>query len=154
MESSSIFYRIGQVARRVDMSVEGLRFYDRSGLVRPRRRSLSGYRLYDEEQVEALRFVRAAQEMGFSLAEIREMLELRRGRAGGCEAMRERLSAKLERVRERIRLLRLFERQLAEAVRRCERQLADGDPDRCPVLDELGRGLASEPPSRKERTRR
>ena len=133
-------YRIGEVARRVGMTVEGLRFYERAGLVKPRRRTRGGYRLYSDEQIDTLRFVRAAQEMGFSLAEIRELLQLRRG-TGSCAAVRDRLLDKLGHVRQRIRLLRAFERQLDAAVARCERQLGSHDEARCPVLEELGRSL-------------
>ena len=134
-------YRIGQVARLVNMTVEGLRFYERKGLVSPASRTASGYRVYTDEQVASLRFVRAAQEMGFSLAEIRELLRLRAGGDRNCHAMREHLRGKLETVRRRMALLRQFEGDLADAIRRCDARIDSGREGCCPVLEELGSGL-------------
>lgn len=134
-------YTIGEVAQRVGMTVEGLRFYERRGLLRPARRTAAGYRLYEAPQLETLEFVRAAQRMGFSLEEIRELLELRSA-TGSCADVRERLRHKREDVRERRRLLDAFERQLEGAIRRCDDELASGDADCCPVLDDLGHGIS------------
>jgi len=135
-------YRIGQVARLLGMTVEGLRFYERRGLVKPARRPGSGYRIYGEQQLADLRFIRAAQEMGFSLREIQELLRLREGRASCCRTMRDRLETKRTTVRHRIALLRRFEKELAAAVQRCDAQVAAGLEGCCPVLDELGRSWA------------
>jgi DNA-binding transcriptional MerR regulator len=68
---------IGEVAEREGLSPEALRFYERLGLVFPAGRTRSGYRLYDVETLRRLRFIRMARELGFSLEEIRELLELR-----------------------------------------------------------------------------
>lgn len=136
-------YRIGQAARHVGMSVEGLRFYERKGLVRPASRSPSGYRLYSERQMESLRFVRAAQEMGFSLREIRDLLGLREGVAESCQTMRANLQGKLDSVLHRIELLRGFERELVVSIARCDAQMNTGDTTTCPVLADLGSGVTS-----------
>ena len=130
-------YRIGQVARRVGMTVEGLRYYERRGLLRPASRSASGYRLYGESDVERLRFVRAAQEMGFTLSEITELLELRDGSDRSYRSMRDHLAARLEEVRHRIGLLRAMCADLEDALQRCDRQLERGGGT-CPVVEELG----------------
>jgi len=131
-------YRIGEVAKRVGMTVEGLRFYERRGLLRPAARSSSRYRLYGEPEIQTILFVRAAQEMGFSLREIEELLELRQGKGDSCQEMRGRLGTKLDDVRHKIKLLRKLEEDLAAGVRRCEEQIRKGRQDECPVLDELG----------------
>lgn len=135
-------YTIGELAERVGMTVEGLRFYERKGLLLPARRTAAGYRVYEQPQIETLEFVKAAQHMGFSLAEIQQLLELRAA-TGPCVDVRERLSEKLTEVRKRRRLLSEFERQLEVAIRRCDEKLASGDADGCPVLDELGHGIGS-----------
>jgi len=135
-------YRIGEAARSVGLSVEGLRFYERRGLVLPARRTGSGYRLYGERQVESLRFIRAAQEMGFSLREIQELLALREGADESCRSMRARLLGKLDTVRRRIELLHQFERDLVASIERCDAQIVSGDSGCCPVLEDLGMRLA------------
>ena len=131
-------YQIGEVAKRVGMTVEGLRFYERRGLVKPAGRSPSRYRLYGEEEIRTLRFVKATQEMGFSLREIEELLEIRQGKGDNCEAMRERLAEKLEDVRRRIKLLRTFGKDLEVGIARCDGEIRRGRKDECPVLEELG----------------
>lgn len=136
-------YRIGEAARSVGLSVEGLRFYERRGLVRPARRTVSGYRLYGQRQVDSLRFIRAAQEMGFSLREIRDLLTLRDGTGAdeSCRSMRGRLNHKLDTVRRRLELLREFERDLVACIERCDAQIDAGDAACCPVLEDLGSKL-------------
>ncbi len=131
-------YQIGEVAKRVGMTVEGLRFYERRGLIKPAARSPSRYRLYGEREVQALLFVKAAQEMGFSLGEIQELLEIRQGKGNSCEVMRDRLADKLDAVGHKIKLLRTLEKDLASGVQRCDEQIRKGRGHECPVLDELG----------------
>ncbi len=134
-------YRIGEAARSVGMSVEGLRFYERRGLVRAARRTPSGYRLYGQREVDSLRFIRAAQEMGFSLREIQVLLTLREGTDESCRSMRGQLRDKLATVRRRIELLRQFENDLAASIELCDTQIKSGDPGCCRVLEDLGSGL-------------
>lgn len=140
-------YRIGEAARLVGMSVEGLRFYERRGLVRPARRATSGYRLYSQAQVDTLRFIRAAQEMGFSLREIQGLLTLRQGAESSCRSMRSQLHDKLATVQRRIELLREFERDLVASIALCDGQIAADETGCCPVLEDLGAGLVLEPTS-------
>ncbi len=132
-------YQIGEVAKRVGMTVEGLRFYERKGLINPARRSPSRYRLYGDREIQTLRFIRAAQEMGFALREVEELLAIRQGKDSNCAAMRDRLVDKLEGVRRKIKLLRVLENYLVSSVARCDEQLRRGKNE-CPVLDELGAG--------------
>ena len=130
-------YQIGEVAKRVGMTVEGLRFYERKGLVNPMARSPSRYRLYGDREIQTLRFIKAAQEMGFALREIEDLLEIRQGKGSNCAAMRDRLAEKLDGVRRKIKLLRVLEKDLAAGVARCDEQLRHGRNE-CPVLDEFG----------------
>jgi len=127
------------------MSVEGLRFYERRGLVQPSRRTASGYRVYGQREVDSLRFIRAAQEMGFSLREIQGLLTLREGVEASCRSMRDQLREKLETVQRRIELLRQFEHDLAASIELCDAEIETGDSGCCPVLEDLGSGLALGP---------
>ncbi len=133
-------YQIGEVAKRVGMTVEGLRFYERRGLIKPAARSTARYRLYGEREVQALLFVKAAQEMGFALREIEELLAIRQGKGDSCETMRDRLAGKLDGVRHKIKLLRRLEKDLVSGVKRCDEQIRKGRGHECPVLDQLGSG--------------
>jgi len=138
-------YKIGEVAEMVGMTVEGLRYYNRRGLVRPARRTPSGYRLYGDRQLDRLRFVKASQEMGFSLEEIDELLEIRDGSDETCTAVQRRLEDKLDQVRRRLELLQAMEADLSLALERCEAQIAAGGGDDCPVLHGLGESAVASP---------
>ncbi|MCH8048022.1 MAG: MerR family transcriptional regulator, partial [Planctomycetes bacterium] len=75
---------IGQLARRAEVGVETVRFYEREGLLEEPARRPSGYRQYDEGVVDRLRFIRRAKQLGFTLKEIRELLSLRLDPATTC----------------------------------------------------------------------
>jgi MerR family Zn(II)-responsive transcriptional regulator of zntA len=72
-------YTIGQLAKRAHVNTDSVRFYERQGLVSPGRKTSSGYRLYSDEAVRRIVFVKHAQRCGFSLAEIRDLLQMRDG---------------------------------------------------------------------------
>ena len=88
--------------------------------------------------------MKAAQEMGFSLREIEDLLAMREGQSDSCETMRQHLAGKLDAVRRKIRLLRVLEEDLASGVERCDEQIRQGRGHECPVLDELGSGVSYE----------
>src|SRR6266478_745717 len=86
---------IGKVARRAGIGVETIRFYEREGLLAAPARRDSGYRLYTERVIGRIRFIRRAKELGFSLKEIKELLQLRRNASSTCEDIREKAEAKI-----------------------------------------------------------
>ncbi len=122
---------IGQLARRAGIGVETVRFYERKGLLPEPPRTRSGYRLYPEEAVRRLRFVRRAKELGFTLAEIRELLELRAGPGATCAQVRERAREKLADIEARIRSLERIRAALQRLAEDCP---ASGPVARCPIL--------------------
>src|SRR5205085_4323513 len=87
-------FSIGQVARRACVGVETVRFYEREGLLEEPARRASGYRQYSEEAVKQICFIKRAQQLGFSLKEIRELLTLRVDRQNSCEQVKERAETK------------------------------------------------------------
>lgn len=119
--------RIGQLAAQAGLSVDGLRYYEQLGLLAPRERSEAGYRLYDEEALERLRFIRRAQELGLRLQEIREILEIRAGGRPPCRHVRDLLARRLGEVEARLAEL---ERLRDELRSRLEWAEAHPDP-RC-----------------------
>jgi len=132
---------IGKVAQETGLGIHAIRFYEREGLLREPARSDSGYRLFDEEAVNDLKFIGKAQDLGFTLSEIRELLVLRRT-TRGCSHVRDLLNRKLDAVRSKIAELAKLEVELSSALMKCNRDLRrthDRVEKACPVLAELGR---------------
>jgi len=132
---------IGKAARETGLSADTIRFYEKRGLLRSAARTEGGFRLFGPREIEALRFIRKAQELGFSLDEIRELLFLQEVPAGACEHVRALLQTKIARVKAKIAELRQLHKELRRALGICERTLKPhrGSPKRCPVLQQLSR---------------
>ena len=128
-------YTIGALARQVGVNVETIRYYQRRGLIGEPGRPPGGIRRYGEAHAERLRFIRQAQELGFSLEEVKELLTLEDGQH--CREA-ERLGAiKLAAVRERLGQLRRVARALAALVNQCH---SNAGRVRCPLIAALGAG--------------
>ena len=132
---------IGQVAAAGSVNVQTIRYYERRGLLSATRRTSAGYRQYSDEAVTRLRFIRHAQELGFSLGEIEELLALRVRNGASCRAAEQRTRTKLEGVRRRIQDLKRMERTLERLARACESRRVT---DSCPILQALGDDHASD----------
>lgn len=126
--------KTGELAKRAGVNVETLRFYERNGLLpRPPQRS-SGYREYPIESVGLIRFIKRAQELGFSLAEIRELLALRVRPGVTCAEVRDAAEQKVMEVRRKIADLRAVERALERLTVSCTGR---GPLSECPILENL-----------------
>ncbi len=111
---------IGKAARRGGVGIETIRFYERRGLIQqPPRPSGSGFRVYPEETVQRIRFIRQAQEIGFSLREIEELLSLRADPSADCADVRRQATAKLEEVDRKIAQLEEIRGALYELIAAC-----------------------------------
>lgn len=127
--------KTGDLAKRAGVNVETLRFYERKGLLpEPPRRS-SGYREYPEESVTRIRFIKRAQELGFSLDEIHELLALRFQAQSPCAGVKEFTEKKILDVQRKIADLKVIERALKRMTAACPGQgsVSDG----CPILENL-----------------
>ena len=134
MESKPEFLMIGEVARRAHVRVETVRFYERMGLVAKPARTASGYRKYPAQVVREVRFIQAAQGLGFSLKEIQELIVLRVTKGRGCVGVRRRAAAKLSDVEAKLGELHRIRDALAELVAAC----ADTESSAsCALLDAL-----------------
>jgi DNA-binding transcriptional MerR regulator len=133
---------IGKAAELAGVSVDTIRFYQKLGLIKGASRSVGGYRLFEEEQIHELKFVRHAQELGFSLTEVKELLALRQ-KHHACSEVQTMLTRKLADVREKIKSLGLLEAELSGALRNCNRELRlkreIKHEDCCPLLTRLDR---------------
>jgi DNA-binding transcriptional MerR regulator len=103
-------------------------------------RSSGGYRVYDERDVEGFRFIGRAQNLGFSLQEIREHLVIESGAGDGCSHVHDLVAAKIDQVREKIAELKRIESRLTKAQKQCSAALMKSCNAECPVLEELESG--------------
>ena len=111
--------RSGELAKRAGVGVETLRFYERRGLLAKPGRTPSGYRQYPEHEVERVRFIRRARDMGFSLAEIRRFFELSKKPGNDCVDLCDAVDAKLDELQTLIRELTAKRRALERLRRDC-----------------------------------
>jgi MerR family mercuric resistance operon transcriptional regulator/MerR family gold-responsive transcriptional activator of gol and ges genes len=128
---------IGRLARSVGVSVQTVRYYERRRLLTPTRRKPSGYRLYDDEALRRLRFIKNAQALGFTLREIAELLALRVTKTARCGDVQRQAERKLRQVEARIRDLQGLRRVLKRLIKTCR---ARQPTDRCPILQSLDQG--------------
>ncbi|MBX3415127.1 MAG: heavy metal-responsive transcriptional regulator [Pirellulales bacterium] len=122
--------KIGEIARLSGTSVETIRYYEREGLLLEPERRPSGYRQYDETTVERLKYIRQAKDLGFTLAEIRELLELSSAHSS-CNHIRQRAEAKMADIESKVRHLQQMKRSLGRIVKRCRANEPSVD---CPLL--------------------
>src|SRR5262249_8441912 len=127
--------QIGIVAKKVGLSVDAIRFYERNGLLPRAPRTEGGFRRYGENDVETLAFVRRIQSLGFKLSEIRGLLRLRGDRLQPCAPVQRRLQEKLTDVQRKLRDLHNLEHELQVALRGCNKELRKRDAH-CPILRE------------------
>src|SRR5882762_7683729 len=115
-------YKIGAVARRAEIGVEALRYYERLGLLGSPRRTDSGYRLYTEAIFARLDFIRKAQAMGFTLEEIARIIQESETGRSPCADVRRIARRKLEDLDRRLKQLRLYRNELAQTLTEWERK--------------------------------
>ena len=126
--------RIGEVARQTGIGIETIRYYERKGLLAEPNRRPSGYRQYDEAVVDRLKFIRRTKELGFTLAEISELLDLWVHSDAECCQVRQKAREKIEEIEQKVKALNGMKRALKNLVEQCEQQ---GSLRECPLLDGL-----------------
>ncbi len=127
-------FRIGQVADAVNVPVSTLRYYEREGLLAPDGRTEGNYRVYGPDAVERVRFIRASQAVGFSLEDIKALLDVRDGVTAPCAEVEQLIEHRLAEVRQRLADLRAVDRHLKNYLSVCREST---DREHCEVLDEL-----------------
>jgi MerR family transcriptional regulator, mercuric resistance operon regulatory protein len=125
-------YTIGQLAASAGVHVETIRYYQRRHLMPEPARPPGGTRRYTDADAERLRFIKRAQVMGFALAEVESLLNLRAHRS--CRMTRDLAAAKLAFVDARIRELRRLRKDIADLIAECDR---NGDEASCPIMERL-----------------
>jgi DNA-binding transcriptional MerR regulator len=138
MESSRT-YRIGEIAQQTGVSVETLRYYEKRRLLNAPPRTEGGFRLYSDEAVQQVRFIKQAQSLGLTLDDVQQLLtgRQRRPNVASCRKVRDLLTRRIQDIDARIKELREFRRTLHGHLATCERALAvAGDPT-CPTIEAL-----------------
>ena len=127
---------IGQLAHGAGVNLQTVRYYERRGLMPPPSRTLAGYRQYSPDALARLRFIKRAQDLGFSLEEIQGLLELRidRPSSTACARVRSATEAKVAMVERKIRELQRIKRSLDRLIASCRARKPTGD---CPILEAI-----------------
>lgn len=125
-------WRIGDAARRSGIAAANIRYYEKEKLLTPGVREDNQYRLYTDDDVHRLRFIRLCRAMDMSLDEVRTLLALDGARKADCLAARDTLDAHLGHVRERLAELQALERELAHLRNQC-----DGCDSYCHIIEAL-----------------
>ena len=126
--------RIGEVASAAGVNIQTLRYYERRGILAAPERSAAGHREYPADAVRRVRFIKRAQDLGFSLLEIAELLRLRDDQSASCRDVRSAARAKMMDVDRKLGSLRAMRRALGVLERSC---VSDGAARRCPILEAL-----------------
>src|SRR5882672_4058969 len=130
--------QIGIVAKKIGLSVDAIRFYERNALLPRPPRTQGGFRRYAQSDVETLAFIRRVQGLGFKLSEIRGLLNLRGNRLQPCAPVRRRLKEKLSDVQQKLADLQKLEHELRLALRSCTKEQRNRSAH-CPILRETGK---------------
>jgi MerR family mercuric resistance operon transcriptional regulator len=130
---------IGRLAKAVGVPISTIRYYEREGLLAADSRTAGNYRLYGGAALERLRFIRTAQDNGFSLEDIRLLLAARAAPPGTCEKVQERINARLAELDQRLRDIRRFRATLRRWLAACRTSAPTG---RCAVVQGLARQSA------------
>jgi len=122
---------IGFLARAADVNVETVRYYQRFGLIDEPAKPIEGYRIYPPETIDRLRFIKRAKQLGFSLKEITELLDLGEGQ---CDDVRIRAEMKRSHVNEQIKDLKKLKNTLDTLIKSCQTETGT---TRCPIVETL-----------------
>jgi MerR family copper efflux transcriptional regulator len=127
---------IGELAGRVGVNVQTVRYYERQGLLpAPHRWPDTGHRDYDEKAVRQMRFIRSAKAAGFTLREIRELLDMRLLPGASCGEVREMVEDKIEDLNRRLAEIKEMRRLLEQMAMACHDRPSARE---CPALWQLG----------------
>ena len=123
---------IGRLAKQARVNRETVRYYERRRLLQRPSRSAAGYRVFSDDAVKRLRFIRHAKMLGFSLEEIKDLLALRIHSIDTCERVRERTQTKIADIEGKIETLQRMKDSLSELITACSRRRKT---DECPILN-------------------
>lgn len=128
-----LLYQIGALAEKAQVNIQTIRYYERIKILTPKlRKDSKRVRFYDNDSLKTLNFIKHAQELGFQLDEIKELLKLRSESTGRCDRVRKRATDKLTNVQGKIKCLREMEKNLKSLISECE---ARKNQEACPIIE-------------------
>lgn len=128
---SSKLYQIGTLAQKANVNIDTIRYYEKRNLLNPKTRKESSFRMYDDDSLKTIRFIKHAQELGFQLEEIRDLLKLRSNTTGRCQNVRKRAADKLEDVEAKIQSLKSIQKNLKKLIEECDQRKTQ---ELCPII--------------------
>ncbi len=124
----------GKLAKKAGVNIETIRYYERRGLIPKPRRRESGYREYSDDMVTRIQFIKHAQDLGFSLKEIQELLSLRLDPGTPCAKVKNRTEMKIKDIDNKIKSLQEMKKALVKLTKACS---GKGPVTECPILEAL-----------------
>lgn len=125
-------YKIGEMSKRLGVSVDTLRYYEKIDLLPRVHRKSSGLRLYDKKDISRIKFIKRSQKMGFSLIEIKQLLNFREGPAKAKPEVRRLASKKLQEIESHLEDLTLLQNEFQLLINLCTE-----DAESCPILEAM-----------------
>ena len=129
--------KVGEVAKLAAVNLQTIHYYERTGLLPKPARTASNYRMYTDDAVRRVRFIKRAQELGFTLKETKELLSLRAAPRSCCGDVRHQAEAKLVDIEDKIRTLHGMRKALTKLIGECS---GKGPATACPILEALDSG--------------
>lgn len=128
--------KIGELAKKTGLSIDTIRFYEKSDLIRSPDRTEGGYREFNKDEISTIIFISHCRALDIPIVEIKKLLRVRSSSAKSCREANEIIEAQLIKLRERIKSMKALEKQLAQLQSICHQEL---DPKDCPILKSLQR---------------
>lgn len=126
--------KIGEISKITGLSIDAIRFYERSGLIKGPSRTEAGYREYNLDLVEILKFISHCRSLDIPITELKKLLRVRSGNAKSCREANEVINEQLQNLRLRIKELKRLEKQLADLQSVCNEEL---EPSKCQIIRSL-----------------
>ena len=138
MSMKETHFTIGKLAKKAGVKIDTVRFYERKGLIK-QPSNTSGYRKYPLEDAIKIRFIKRTQELGFTLKEAKELLELKVSKTAKCSTVKEKTELKISEVELKIKDLRRIRKTLKNLSEACGRK--NLSTTECPILESFEKGI-------------
>jgi MerR family mercuric resistance operon transcriptional regulator len=140
-------FTIGKLAKSASVGVETVRFYERTGLIKRPSKGGQGFRQYNDDDALRIRFIKRAQELGYTLREIKELLDLKASHKTTCGEYSEKIGSKLKEIDDKIRDLKRIKKALGEILVLCDDNPSNAE---CRVLDCFENGWKMPDPDKRK----
>ena len=124
--------QIGVIAKEAEVNIQTIRYYERRNILKPAQKLDSGYRLYSRNAIKAIKFIKHAQDLGFKLDDIKQLLSLRAPSVIRCESVQKKALERLSDIQEKIAMLRQIEKTIQILIKDCQKNKTS---EECPIID-------------------